>query len=204
MSQCGLGDAGFLPQALQHGGLELRRISPVGSPAEETYSGKIIVGEILWPRDREGSTQVIVPAPGTPLVPEAALPQSFSVLVHVLLPSSRAVATRVSTRLQVLLEETNGKLAYKWWQGMTTAPHTEQRRSTINLHLSTSQDHPLTPYDFETAVMPLLKQVARRVKQDGLLVRFDNPSTNFLVFCASQDTLVARGQPCPAGHQHPA
>ena len=121
-----------------------------------------------------------------------------------MIPSSRAVATKASQRFEVLLAEVESDLVYKSWPGMTTNPETGKRRSTINMHVATHIDKPVTPYVFEEKVKAVLRHIAKRAKQDGLLLRFDNPSTNFLVYCAAKDSLMAQGRPCSDGHPHPA
>ncbi len=203
MTECGLGDAGFLPQAIQHSGLELRRINQFDGRFSDSLKGKFIIGEIC-----EKSTPTPLPseksvASETTLTPDQALAQSFSLLIHIFIPTSREVATKFSQRLEVILSENNSTLQFKSWPGMIPHSETGKPRSTINLHLSTHPDFPLSPYEFESNVLPLLKQLTKRVKQDGLLIRFDNPSTNLIVFCASKEGVLPKGEPCPAGHSHP-
>ena len=63
LGECSLGDAGFLPQALRHGGLELRRMTPqVADPSSDAPQG-LRIGEIRWPFDDTQKTPVIVPVP---------------------------------------------------------------------------------------------------------------------------------------------
>ncbi len=200
VSQCGLGDAGFLPQVLRDGGLELHRLGPSGTLKEEYPDGSILIGEIRWPVDEEGGAPILVPASEFSLRSEDAQPQSFSILVHAFVQTKRLASARFSKDIQRLLDEVQTRLSCKWWQGL---PNRDER-TAMNIHLSTKEGEPLTPYEFERRVMPILKQVARIGDQDGLLVRFDNPSTNFVVYCAEQELLVAKGLLCPGGYEHPS
>lgn len=203
MTKCGLGDAGFLPQALLHGGLELRRLNQLDGRYAEPLKGRIMIGEIFGKRE-SGSMLPVVSSPSKEsLTPEQAMPQPFSILIHIFIPTSRAVATKFSQRLEIILGEINTTLQFKSWPGMIPHSETGKPRATINLHLATHPDFPLSPYEFESTVLPLLKEIAKRVKQDGLLIRFDNPSTNLVLYCASQETILPKGQPCTGGHLHP-
>lgn len=203
VGECGLGDAGFLPQALRYGGLELQRMSPQAAPPPGDASGGLNIGEIRWPFDAQHSTPVIVPVPEVPLDPESAAPQVLSVLVHATIPASRLRSSRFLAKLQGWVVEVEAGLACRWWEGIGSQDGNHAKSSTLNLHLATRPDEPLTPYAFEQRVLPVLKQACRFARQDGLLVRIDNPSTNFLVYCASQHAIVMRGQPCAEGYQHP-
>ncbi len=204
MSECSLGDAAFLPQALRHGGLELRRMGPQVADAPGDTSGGLSIGEIRWPFDEQHSTPVIVPVPEAPLDPGAAAPQLLSILVHATIPASRLRSSRFLEKLGSWVAEVEAGLACRWWHGIGSQDGNHGQSSTLNLHLATRPDEPLTPYAFEQRVMPVLKQACRFARQDGLLVRFDNPSTNHLVYCTSQDAIVMRGQPCAEGYNHPA
>ena len=203
MTKCGLGDAGFLPQALQHGGLTLRRLNQLDGRYVDSLQGKFMIGEISGDKEQAPSLSDNSSLHTEVLTPEQAFQQSFSLLIHVFIPTSRAVATKFSQRLEIILSESHTTLQFRSWPGMIPHSETGTPRSTINLHLSTHPDFPLSPYEFESHVLPLLKQITKRVKQDGLLIRLDNPSTNLIVFCASQDTVLPKGQSCPAGHPHP-
>lgn len=204
VSDCGLGDAGFLPQALRHGGLELRRMSPQVAAASGDVSGGLSIGEIRWPFDAEHSTPMIVPVPEVPLDPDCAAPQALSVLVHATIPASRMRSARFLAKLQEWVAEVEARLACRWWHGIGSQDGNHAQSSTLNLHLASRPAEPLTPYEFEQRVMPVLKQACRFARQDGLLVRIDNPSTNFLVYCSSQHAIVMRGQRCAGGYKHPA
>ena len=204
VSECSLGDAGFLPQALRHGGLELRRMSPPPVHAPDATPAGLSIGEICWPFDAQHGTPVIVPVPEVPLDPDSAAPQVLSLLTHAMIPASRLRSTRFLDKLQEWVTEVEARLACRWWHGIGSRDGNHAESSTLMLHLASRPEEPLTPYEFEQRVMPALRLASRFVRQDGLLLRFDNPSINFLVYCASQHTVVMRGQPCPEGYTHPA
>ncbi len=204
MSQCSLGDAAFLPQALRHGGLEIHRIRVQPEKQAEPTPGAVRIGEIRWPAASLGGVPMVAPPPESPLDPDSAAPQALSILIHATIPASRLRSSRFLTKLQGWVAEVEERLACRWWHGIGSQDGNHGKSSTLNLHLATRPDEPLKPYDFEQRVMPVLNQACRFARQDGLLVRFDNPSTNFFVYCASQHKLVLRGQPCAEGHQHPA
>ena len=200
VSQCGLGDAGFLPQVLRDGGLQLQRLGPTRTLKGEYPDGRVLIGEVRWPVDEERGTPILVPVLEIPLRPEDARPQSFSILVHVFVRTTRLTSASFSKQTECLLDEVQASVSCKWWKGLPN----NQGRGAMNIHLSTKEEEPVTPYEFEKRVMPILKQIGRISGQDGLLVRFDNPSTNFVVYCAEQELLVAKGTPCPDGHEHPS
>ncbi|MGH7254468.1 MAG: hypothetical protein ACREI3_01705, partial [Nitrospirales bacterium] len=75
MSQAGLGDALFLPQALGHGGLVLRRIRSTGFPAWDNPAGTIVVGEIRQPPSFSATGPPSQPAP---LAPEQATASHYT------------------------------------------------------------------------------------------------------------------------------
>ena len=199
VSRCGLGDAGFLPQMLRDGGLDLERIGLAGAHGGEVPDGTIVIGEIRWPVDAESGIPIPSQVPEVLLKPEGARPQAFSILVHAWVSATRMASEGFSQHVEHLLDEVQQHLSCQWWQGLPN----HHGRAAMNLHLATKEEAPLKPYEFEQRVMPILKQVAHIGGQDGLLVRFDNPSTNFVIYCADQELLVARGTPCPAGHEHP-
>ncbi len=200
VSRCGLGEAGFLPQVLRDGGLQLQRLGPTRTLKGEYPDGSILIGEIRWPVDEERGTPILVPALEVSLRPEGARPQSFSILVHAFVRTTRLASASFSEETERLLEEVQTIVSCKWWKGLPN----NQGHTAMNIHLSTKEEEPVTPYEFEKRVMPILKQIGRISGQDGVLVRFDNPSTNFVVYCAEQELLVAKGSPCPAGHPHPS
>ncbi len=204
MSECSLGDAAFLPQALRHGGLEIHRIPVQPEEQAQPTPPVVRIGEIRWPAASQNGAPVVAPPPESPLNPDSAAPQVLSILIHATIPASRLRSQRFLAKLQEWVTEVEGQLACRWWQGIGSQDRNHGQSSTLNLHLATRPNEPLKPYEFEERVMPVLRRACRFARQDGLLVRFDNPSTNFFVYCASQHKLVLRGQPCAEGHKHPA
>ncbi len=204
VSRCGLGDAGFLPQALHHGGLHLHRVGASRLQASGVPHGAITVGEIRWPAHGEDNAAVPGTPPDSPLSPNAARPQVFSILLQAVVPSAHLASKRFAKNIQPSLAEIQKVLGCKWWQGLASGEQKAKDVSALNLHLSTKDGEQLTPYEFERRVMPILTQAAALAQQDGLLIRFDNPSTNWFVYCAAQHRVLALGLPCPAGHPHPS
>ena len=141
--------------------------------------------------------------PEVPLDPESATAQSSSVLVHATIPAARLRSSRFLAKLQAWVAEVEEGLACRWWEGIGSRDGNHAKSSTLNLHLATRPDAPLTPYAFEERVLPVLDKACRFARQDGLLVRIDNPSTNFLVYCASQHAIVVKGHACVKGYRHP-
>lgn len=203
MSQCSLGDAAFLPQALRHGGLEIHRIRVQQAEQGELVAPAVRIGEIRWPAGPQEGSPMVAPPPESPLDPDSAAPQAFSLLIHATIPASRLQSSRFLAKLQEWVEEVEERLACRWWHGIGSQDGNHGKSSTLNLHLATRREEPLTPYEFEQRVMPVLRTACRFARQDGLLVRFDNPSTNFFVYCAAQHKIVIRGQPCAEGYKHP-
>lgn len=204
MSQCSLGDAAFLPQALRHGGLEVHRVRVQPAEQAEVAPPVVRIGEIRWPSVSQDGSPTVAPPPESPLDPGSAAAQVFSLLIHATIPAARLRSSRFLAKLQGWVGEVEERLACRWWEGIGSQDGNHGQSSTLNLHLATRPDEPLTPYEFEQRVLPVLKTACRFARQDGLLVRFDNPSTNFFVYCAAQQKIVMRGQPCSEGYEHPA
>lgn len=201
MSEAGLGDALFLPQALGHGGLVLRRIRSTGLPAWDNPAGAIVVGDIQQPAFFPATGPPSWPAP---LAPEQAAASHYSLQIHLFPPRPRQDSTVGCTLPQGLLDQAPPVLTCQWWPGVATHQPSGQRKPMVTVQAATRASSPLTPYVFEAHIMPLLHHLSLSTGKDGLLVMFDNPSTNYMVYCQTQTRLVTKGSPCVAGHQHPA
>ncbi len=152
--RCGLGDAGFLPQSLDHGGLVLRRIGLDAIRASGAPARGLTIGEISWPLPDDAEAPVVVPPLDAPLVLQAALPQAYSVRIHARIPASRLDSSGFAKKMQPSLEKIHKVLSCKWWRGLAPTSHRGEQQSSFNLHVSTKEEEPLTPYEFEDRVMP--------------------------------------------------
>ena len=75
--------------------------------------GRIVIGEIRWPMDPDKGVPKIVPATETPLQPDQAYSQGFSILAQIPLPPTNSRASRIPKKLKGLLSqlpEANTKL----------------------------------------------------------------------------------------------